>query len=260
MIRDYFRFPRRRDAHPYQDMREHYREPGRQAPRHAREKIDWESWINAEAMRGSPRSPGQGRAFEQRPERNHFEAGYGYGDAYFEDDQRLNRPRFQQGWEGAYRGAPWTLGADQISPGLHGPYGRPQQHDDLYQEAWPFEDDSPDAMHSHTQFRTHPYRHGRESPGMHRGVGPQSYTRTDERIREDVCDQLTDHPEVDARHIDVKVENGVVLLQGTVSDRNMKYDAEDCSWYVNGVKDVDNRIRVDFSQPAPRQEGTNPSR
>jgi osmotically-inducible protein OsmY len=45
------------------------------------------------------------------------------------------------------------------------------------------------------------------------------------------------------------VENGVVLLQGMVSDRAMKYCAEDCSGRVSGVKDIDIRIRVDRLRP-----------
>ena len=89
------------------------------------------------------------------------------------------------------------------------------------------------------------YRRPGAYHGPHRGLGPHGYRRSDERIREDVCERLTDHPAVDARNLEVAVENGVVLLQGTVSERVMKYCAEDCSGRVSGVKDVDNRLHVD---------------
>jgi len=43
--------------------------------------------------------------------------------------------------------------------------------------------------------------------GSHYGKGPKGYTRSDERIREDVCDRLSDDDEVDARDITVTVKN-----------------------------------------------------
>lgn len=247
MIRDYFRSPRRHGAQPSPESRARYQEPDRQPSRHARDNIDWDSWADPEAPRDA-RSAGQQQPPGPSRESDPFEEGYGYGNAYFGDDQRLARPRFQQGWEGSYRSTPWTLGAEHISPGLHGPYGRQQQQYELYQDTGTFDEHSPQGRYGDTPLRSHAYRQGRAAQGLHRGIGPSSYVRTDERIREDVCERLTDHPEVDARHLDVAVENGVVLLQGTVSDRVMKYDAEDCSWYVSGVKDVDNRIRVDRAQ------------
>ncbi|MBE1161822.1 BON domain-containing protein [Dyella acidiphila] len=130
---------------------------------------------------------------------------------------------------------------------MHGPYGHSQQYD-LGPESWIADEDFARPRH-----RSDAHRRQERQQGAHRGIGPQNYTRSDERVRDDVCDRLTDHPEVDARHLDVTVENGVVLLQGTVSDRVMKYGAEDCSWHVNGVKDVDNRIRVDRRQPQQRE-------
>ena len=41
--------------------------------------------------------------------------------------------------------------------------------------------------------------------GPHRGRGPKGYTRSDERIREDVNDRLSDDPFVDASEIEVMV-------------------------------------------------------
>jgi hypothetical protein len=66
------------------------------------------------------------------------------------------------------------------------------------------------------------------------GTGPKGYARSDERIREDVCDRLTDDPELDASSIDVRVEKGEVTLDGTVGHRQDKRHAEDLIDDVSG--------------------------
>jgi len=80
--------------------------------------------------------------------------------------------------------------------------------------------------------------------GGFRGRGPKGYTRTDARIREDVCERLSWDEEVDASEIEVKVENGEVILEGRVATRPMKQLAEDLAQRVPGVIDVRNAIRV----------------
>jgi osmotically-inducible protein OsmY len=74
------------------------------------------------------------------------------------------------------------------------------------------------------------------------GKGPKNYTRSDERIREDVCDRLSDDDEVDASDVTVTVRDGEVTLEGTVNDRRAKHRAEDIADNVRGVKDVHNRL------------------
>jgi osmotically-inducible protein OsmY/sporulation protein YlmC with PRC-barrel domain len=74
--------------------------------------------------------------------------------------------------------------------------------------------------------------------GGFRGRGPRGYKRSDDRIREDVNDRLSDHPLLDASGIDVTVNNGVVTLNGTVNDRSDKRRAEDLVLMVPGVADV----------------------
>ena len=82
------------------------------------------------------------------------------------------------------------------------------------------------------------------SGGGHRGKGPMGYTRSDERIREMVCEALTDHDGVDASNIDVVVKNCEVTLSGTVEDRQQKRLAEDVVERCPGVKDVSNQLKV----------------
>jgi len=80
--------------------------------------------------------------------------------------------------------------------------------------------------------------------GGFRGHGPAGYTRSDERILEDACDELTDDWGVDARQIQVTVANGDVTLEGTVPSREQKRRAEDCVEDISGVKNVQNNLRV----------------
>ena len=76
------------------------------------------------------------------------------------------------------------------------------------------------------------------------GRGPRGYKRADERIREDVCDCLMQDPEVDATQIDVRVQDGTVILDGTIESRRMKHRAENLCEWVSGVQDVTNHLRV----------------
>src|SRR5690606_37761904 len=79
------------------------------------------------------------------------------------------------------------------------------------------------------------------------GRGPKGYRRSDERIREDVCDCLEREPGVDASEIEVKVSEGVVTLSGHVEDRRTKRHAEDVIENLHGVRDVKNELSVDQS-------------
>jgi len=92
-----------------------------------------------------------------------------------------------------------------------------------------------------------------------RGRGPRGYRRSDERIREDICDVLTDDPYLDASNIDVTVKECEVTLSGTVNSRDDKRRAEDLVEEISGVRDVHNTIRVS-SQQSSSQSGTSEQR
>ena len=114
------------------------------------------------------------------------------------------------------------------------------------------------------------YGPGRESPGYGPGEygagnaggaprprhvfryppGPKGYQRSDERIREDICDRLmraANH--IDSSEVTVEVAQGKVLLEGTVPARRMKHAIEDLADACLGVKDIDNRVRVQPHAP-----------
>lgn len=80
--------------------------------------------------------------------------------------------------------------------------------------------------------------------GPYHGRGPRNYSRSDERITEDLNERLTEDPYVDATDITVRVNDGVATLDGTVSERWMKYRAEDIVDACGGVKEVSNNLRV----------------
>ena len=98
-----------------------------------------------------------------------------------------------------------------------------------------------------------------QNQGRHTGRGPKGYQRSDERIREDINERLTQHPEVDATEIEVQVQNGEVTLTGSVEQRHEKRIAEDIAESVSGVKDVHNQIRLQRGNQSSSAQGGNAS-
>ncbi len=74
--------------------------------------------------------------------------------------------------------------------------------------------------------------------------GPKNYVRSDERLRDDICERLADESWIDLSEVDVHVDEGRVRLEGTVPDRFSKHAIEDIADGAWGVKDVENRLKV----------------
>ena len=87
-------------------------------------------------------------------------------------------------------------------------------------------------------------RRDEQEGGQYAGRGPRGYRRSDERIREDVNDRLTDDSYLDASDINVSVNDRLVTLTGTVNTRTDKRRAELVAESVTGVTDVSNQLRV----------------
>jgi len=83
-----------------------------------------------------------------------------------------------------------------------------------------------------------------ERDAMRHRQGPKGYTRSDERIREDVCERLAHALDIDVSDVSVQVHDGCVELDGTVPSRWMKHDIEDIADGCMSVRDVENRVRV----------------
>ena len=88
------------------------------------------------------------------------------------------------------------------------------------------------------------------------GKGPQGYRRSDERITEDINEQLTQDHMVDATGISVETQNGEVTLKGTVTDRQSKRRAEEIAESCSGVKDVQNQLRIKPEDSSESNNGT----
>ncbi len=76
------------------------------------------------------------------------------------------------------------------------------------------------------------------------GKGPKGYKRSDDRIKEEVCEALYRNYRVDASDIEVEVKEGIVTMSGSVDSRATKRSAEECVEHLSGVIDVHNRIRI----------------
>jgi len=87
------------------------------------------------------------------------------------------------------------------------------------------------------------------------GVENMDAQRSDERIREDICDGLM-LSWMNAENVDVQVRNGEVTLQGTVRSRDEKRAIEALAESVLGVKDLINSIRIERREQ-PRGEARN---
>lgn len=87
------------------------------------------------------------------------------------------------------------------------------------------------------------WRRYESRPGF-QGRGPKGYQRSDDRIREEICDCMTDDPSLDASEVEVVVVHGEVTLAGSVASREQKRRAEDVAESISGVRDVTNQLRV----------------
>jgi osmotically-inducible protein OsmY len=87
-------------------------------------------------------------------------------------------------------------------------------------------------------------REAESSDGLSFDKGPKGYQRSDESIGDEVNDALTRNAYLDASDIEVRVENSIVTLSGTVANRQMKVLAEDCIESISGIQDIHNKISL----------------
>jgi hypothetical protein len=158
----------------------------------------------------------------------YYEERYGEGQSRFPD----------RGWSSHHRGGD--------RPGWRGDAGMGRTYSGNYESLG----------------REEPLRYG-EGGGQalargYRGRGPKNYTRSDERIQEDISERLWDADEVDASDVTVEVKDGVVTLSGNVEQRRIKHRIEDIADACSGVKDIRNEIRVQPRNEWPYDKGVAP--
>ena len=84
----------------------------------------------------------------------------------------------------------------------------------------------------------------------HQGKGPRGWTLRDDRVIEEVSDRLMDDRLLDARHIEVSANAGVVTLSGDVPGASDVAHAEMLARQAPGVTEVVNQLTVDPGVPA----------
>jgi hypothetical protein len=239
---------------------------------------DWRDEPRGNRARGPQRSERYGeyeRDDERRSLRSHSPRGYGNFDPEsnyrrFEDArgqrgypeearrQQEGRGMYDDDWRSPSRTdqSGHRYGSRHSSPSGD-PYGssdwqRQRGQHAFEQRPWQSHDDESSQQFSDRnrsggfQPSTWSYYEFWLIPGPHAGRGPQGYQRASERIKEDICDRLESHGNIDASKIHVQVnEGGEVTLSGTVQSRAEKRLADDVADSVRGVKDVHNQLRVD---------------
>jgi osmotically-inducible protein OsmY len=204
-----------------------------------------------------------GRADYDRPSRAWNEPGYG---RWPDDDRSMARERWQTGegsrdypdrWrgEGNWGPATWSQG-DRWR--RESGYGDRSSRESNW-GAWPREEEWQGSRESggwqgqrmmgesrgiYEDDRGHVHYFGHGAQSNYSGRGPKGYRRSDERVKEEICDRLTDDWRVDATEIEINVNNGQVTLSGSVHSREEKRKAEDLVETIPGVHDVHNNLRV----------------
>jgi len=192
---------------------------------------------------------GYGRSgYYSEPYRSRYSSRYSsepygaYDYGRFEYGDRAREPYYRRGREEGYR-----------EPYYRGGYGRGAEERGFFERAgdeiksW-FGDEEAERRRRADEIRK----------GLYAGRGPRGYQRSDERIREDINDRLTDDWYIDASDVEVIVNNCMVTLTGRVDSREDKRRAEDIVESVSGVTDVSNQLRVGRGAPTTTEPGTAP--
>lgn len=198
----------------------------------------------------------------------------------------VNRGRFEEGYFGD-RGDQWDAGRERYLGGdrlreseiyrSFGPFAwgrRGGEHDDQNWEAprdyfgrqqrsswdrlrnenpsWAAEQEAADRFRE-DQGQDQGQYQGRDERARYHEIGPKNYKRSDDRIREDVSDRLTDDPYVNAAEIEVSAANSEVTLNGSIDNREQRRIAELIAEHVSGVSHVQNNLRVKSQQQGQGQ-------
>ncbi len=197
--------------------------------------------MRSEGMRGDGERVAQTTAADLRAVaqdmlrmgRHWARAAQGWLERAGDETQRRARARSDRDLQSDYSGG----GYDQVEP-RRGEFGYESPHGAGYAAYG-------DGMGRPYGDATGDYPGGRDYGGRdYRGVGPRNYARSDERIREDLNERLTEAWDLDASGLNVEVADGVATLRGNVPQRWMKHRAEDLADGCIGVRDVQNHIVV----------------
>jgi hypothetical protein len=81
-------------------------------------------------------------------------------------------------------------------------------------------------------------------PGPYSGRGPIGYDSAGDPTGQEVYSRLTQHGQVDASEIEIVIDDGEVLLDGTVDSEETKRLAQEAVETITGVRSVQNLLQV----------------
>ena len=198
--------------------------------------------------RGDFEPPGRGERVDQDyvEREDHDFGGRDTADWYARHGSNAERQRARRRWQARHAG-PDRIRGPEIDPEYHLEAG-PRDFHARYRPAarnpaWPDwgHGASPDYGAFGGDYGSSPTR---EADATFRGLAPAGYRRADARIAEDLHQRLTEDPWVDARAVELQVEDGHVTLSGEVDERAMKHRCEDIVAVCPGVTGISNGIRV----------------
>jgi hypothetical protein len=216
------------------DYRRHYDEAPRRPDRDWLDRSDeGRSWFRDGGDRSSRSETDRGTRWEGAPE----DRSYG---TYRTDDRDIHDRHRHERFAGNGNAAAneyYRAARDQRDDYMrwsHGPENWGDQH-------LPDTDSTPSWG---PRERGGYWRHYESARPHFVGRGPKGYQRSDDRIKEEICDCMTEDAMLDASEIEVDVRQGEVTLGGSVTSREQKRRAEDVAERISGVRDVTNQLRV----------------
>jgi osmotically-inducible protein OsmY len=188
----------------------------------------------------------QGQSYRQQ-QQQWREGQFSQGMGYQRPQQQQQRGSYGQGSYGQGNTG-WERGQSGYDSEQQGQFGHQQQYQ---QRGYGWEQERSgqgnyfgmgQGSYGQGEGNRQSRRSGREA--RRNGWSPKNYTRSDERIREEINDEFMANNEFDPSEVEVTVNQGEVTLTGTVESRHEKWCAEDLAEDVLGVKEVINQLRI----------------
>ncbi len=153
------------------------------------------------------------------------------------------------GRSGSYGRGTGEWGGDYVTYGSQG-YGPERGYGyDREREGWGRRDMGPGGWRYGEERERSPFERVKEGFRKLTGQGPKGYRRSDERVRDEVCERIA-RSGINAMEVEVAVEKGEVTLSGYAQSREDKRMLEDVAEDVFGVDEVHNHVRIRREQGA----------
>ena len=192
----------------------------------------------------------------------YFGTDYSPNESYSQSFNDANSSSGNQGYSRDFSGSSSqnygaaSRGQNQVSKSNTGQHGNDRSTSTSYGNMMSSNGRSGSNLSERSDFGGNQYSDQSRQSQSFKGLGPKGYKRSDERLQEDIHERLTEAHHIDASEITVRVSEGKVTLEGSVTDRRVKHQIEDLVEACAGVSDIDNRISVARDAAANKQNGT----